>query len=82
MLTRGTSTISTWGGRRVQSRGTMKGMRARETMKMKRARRKKRRVRETDTGCDIMFTSNEMEVGVSEVKNAGYDKLLASRVEG
>ena len=33
-------------------------------------------------GCDIMFTSNETEVGVSGVKDAGYDKLLASRVEG
>ena len=48
---------------------------------MKRERRKKRRVRETDPGCDIMFTSNDMEVGVSEVKAAGYDKLMASRVE-
>ena len=37
---------------------------------------------ETATGCDLMFTSNEKEVGVSEVKSAGYDKLLASRVEG
>ena len=49
---------------------------------MKRARRKKRRGRETAPGCDIMFTSNETEVEVSEVKAAGYDKLLASRVEG
>ena len=29
-----------------------------------------------------MFTYNETEVGVSGVKAAGYDKLLASRVEG
>ena len=29
-----------------------------------------------------MLTSNETEVGVSEVKATGYDKLLASRVEG
>ena len=29
-----------------------------------------------------MFTSNETKVGVSEVKAAGNDKLLASRVEG
>ena len=29
-----------------------------------------------------MFTSNETEVLVSEVKAAGYDKILASRVEG
>ena len=29
-----------------------------------------------------MFTSNETEVRVSEVKAAGYDKLLVSRVEG
>ena len=29
-----------------------------------------------------MFMSNEMEVGVSKVKAEGYDKLLASRVEG
>ena len=33
------------------------------------------------TGCDIMLTSNDTEVGVSEVKAVGYDKLLASRVE-
>ena len=49
---------------------------------MKRARTKKRRGRETAPRCDIMFKSNEMEVGVSEVKAAGYDKLLAYRVEG
>ena len=49
---------------------------------MERVRRKKRRRRETAPGCDIMFTSNETEVGVSEVKSAGYDKLLDSRVEG
>ena len=29
-----------------------------------------------------MFTSNETEVGVSEVKAACYDKLMVSRVEG
>ena len=29
-----------------------------------------------------MFTSNETEVGVSEVKAVGYDKLLAYRVYG
>ena len=29
-----------------------------------------------------MFTSNKTEVGVSEVKAAGYDGLLAYRVEG
>ena len=29
-----------------------------------------------------MFTSNDTEVGVSEAKAAGYDKLLVSRVEG
>ena len=28
-----------------------------------------------------MFTSNDTNVGVSEVKSAGYDKLLASRVD-
>ena len=60
----------------------MKRMRATATTTMKRARRKKRRGRETSPGCDIMFTSNETEVEVSEVKAAGYDKLLASRVEG
>ena len=49
---------------------------------MKRARRKKRRGRETAPGYDIMFTSNDTEVGVSEAKAAGYDKLLVSRVEG
>ena len=49
---------------------------------MKRARRKKRRGRETSPGCDIMLTSNETEVVVSELKAAGYDKLLLSRVEG
>ena len=65
----------------------MKGTRAMATTRMniarqKRARRKNWRGRETDTGYDIMFMSNETEVGVSEVKAAGYDKLLASRVEG
>ena len=49
---------------------------------MKRVRRKKSRVREMTPGCGIMFTSNETAMGVSEVKDAGYDKLLASRVEG
>ena len=29
-----------------------------------------------------MFTSNDTNVGVSEVKSAGYDKLLASRADG
>ena len=58
----------------------MKGMR--ETATMNISRRKKRIGRETAPGCDIMFTSNKMEVGVSEVKVVGYDKLLASRVEG
>ena len=60
----------------------MKGTRATATTTMERARRKNRRGREMAPGCDIMFTSNETEVGVSEVKAAGYDKLLASRVEG
>ena len=60
----------------------MKGTRATATKTMKRVRRKKRRGMETAPGCDIMFTSNEMEVGVSEVKAVGYDKLLVSRVEG
>ena len=49
---------------------------------MKKVMRKKRRGRETANGYNIMFTYNGMEVGVSEVKAAGYDKLLASRVEG
>ena len=52
------------------------------TMIMKRTKRKKRRGRETSPGCDIIFTSNKTEVRVSEVKSVGYDKLLASRVEG
>ena len=60
----------------------MKGMRATMTVTMERARRKKRRGRETPPVCDIMFTSNEMEVGVSEVKAVSYDKLLSSRLEG
>ena len=81
MSTRGTSTISACGGRRGQSGGTIKGTRVTATTTMKRARRKKRRGRDTAPGCDIMFTFNEIEVGVSEVKAAGYDKLLASRVE-
>ena len=62
-----------------QSGGTMKGSKARATIKI--VRRKKRRGRDTAPRCDIMFTSNETEVGVSEVKAAGYDKLLTSRVE-
>ena len=49
---------------------------------MKREKMKKRRGRETAPGCDIMFKSNKTEVGVYEVKAAGYDKLLSSRVEG
>ena len=60
----------------------MKWTRATATTAIKRVRRKKRRVRETDPGCDIMFASNETEVGVSEVKAAVYDKLLASRLYG
>ena len=55
-------------------------MRATTTMTMKRARRNKRRGRETATGCNITFTSNDTKVGVSEVKAVGYDKLLAYRV--
>ena len=57
----------------------MKGTRATASTTMNRASRKKRRGRETDPGCDIMFTSNETEVGVSEVKAAFYAKLLVSR---
>ena len=49
---------------------------------MKIARSKKRRGRETAPLCNIMSTSNNTEVGLSEVKASGYDKLLASRVEG
>ena len=60
----------------------MKGTRLTATTTMNRARRKKSRGRDTAPGCDIMFTSCETEVGVSEVKAVGYDKLLASRVEG
>ena len=37
---------------------------------------------ETAPGFDIMFISNETEVGVSEVKATGCNKLLVSRVEG
>ena len=58
----------------------MKGTRVTATAKMKRVRRKKRRRRETSPGCNIMFKSNKTEVLVSEVKAAGYNKLLASRV--
>ena len=47
-----------------------------------RTRRKNRRGRETAPGCNIMFTFNEKDVGVSEMKAAGSDKLLPSRVEG
>ena len=46
-----------------KSGGTTKGTREKTTMK--RVRRKKRRVRETAPVCDIMFTSNKTEVGVS-----------------
>ena len=49
---------------------------------MKRERRKRRRGRETDHICDIMFTSNKTELVVSEVKAEGYDKILASKIEG
>ena len=59
----------------------MKGTRATATTTMETARRKKRRGRETAPRCDIMFMSNETEVGVSEVKAVGYDKILASGVE-
>ena len=59
----------------------MKGTRETDTTTVKRSRSKKRGGRETDPGCDIMFKSNKTEVGVSEVKDGGYDKLLASRVE-
>ena len=59
----------------------MKGTRATTTTTMDRTRRKKSMLRETAPGCDIMFTPNETEVGVSEVKAAGYYKLLTSRVE-
>ena len=51
-----------------QSGGMMEGTRATATATMKRARRKKRRGRETAPRCNIMFTSNKTEVGVSEVK--------------
>ena len=60
----------------------MKGTRATETTTMKIVRRKKRRGGYTDPGCNIMFMSNKMEVGVFAAKAAGYDKLLLSRVEG
>ena len=69
-----------WGGGRGQSGGTMKGKRETAMTTMKRVRRKKIRGRETAHGCDIMFTSKNTEVGVSEVKAAGYDKILESRV--
>ena len=61
---------------------TMKGTRETATTTMKVMWSKKRRGRETATGCDIMSASNEREVGVSGVKAAGYDKLMGSRVEG
>ena len=61
--------------------GKMKWTKATETTKMKRERRKKRRGREMSPRCDIMFTFNETEMGVYEVKAVGYDKLLASRVK-
>ena len=82
MSTRGMSTISACGGRRGQSGVTIKVTRVTATTTMKRARRKKRRGRDTAPGCDIMFTPNETEVGVSEVNAAGYDKLLVSKVDG
>ena len=41
----------------------MKGMRLTETRKINRVMRKKKRGRETDPRCDIMFTSNKTEVG-------------------
>ena len=72
--------ISKWGGRKGKSGGTMKGTRMTTTKTMKRVRRKKRRGKETALGCNITFTSNAAEVGVSEVKAADYDKLLASRL--
>ena len=59
----------------------MKRKRATATTTMNRLRRKNKRGRETTPGCYIMFTSNETDVRVSEVKSKGYDKLLASRVE-
>ena len=59
----------------------MKGTRARATTTIKRVRIKKRRGRDTAPGCYIMFISRNTEVGVSEVKDVGYDKLLESRVE-
>ena len=43
----------------------MKG--TRETATMKTVRRKKSRGMEIAPGCDIMFTYNETEVGISEV---------------
>ena len=60
----------------------MKGTRAMATTTMKILRRKKKRGRDTSPGYDIIFMSNEAEVGVSEVMAASYDKLLVSRVEG
>ena len=64
-----------------KSGGTMKGTRETAMTTMKRARRKKRRGRETDPRYNIMFMSKETEVGVSEVNAAGYDKLLECRGE-
>ena len=58
----------------------MKVTRATATTTMEIVKKNKRRERETDTGCDISFTSNKTEVGVSEVKDGGYHKILASRV--
>ena len=70
------------GGKEGAKWGEIKGTSLMATTEMNRVRRKNRRGRETAPGCDIMFTSNETELGVSEVKYSGYDKLLASRVEG
>ena len=60
----------------------MKGMRLTATTTIERVGRKKWRGRVTAPGCDIMLPSNQIEVVVSEVKAAGYDKLMAYRVEG
>ena len=60
----------------------MKGTRETTITTMKRVRRKKWKERETDPRLNIMFRFNETEVVLSKVKAAGYDKLLASKVEG
>ena len=59
----------------------MKGERVTAMTTMKRVRRNNRRGIATAHGCDIMFTSNDTEVVVSEVNSVVYDKLLMSRVE-